>query len=606
MSETIEQKCIAKGVKLTDQRKIIAKVMSNSEDHPDVNELYLRVSKLDSKISIATVYRTVKLFEEAGIITKHDFKGGKARYEEVSESHHDHLIDIKTGEIIEFVDEDIEILQKKVAEKYGYNLVDHKLELYGIKKKSWLMSKKIFIKTLGCQMNEYDSNRIYDSVKRLGFEKSQNQNNLDCYVLNTCHIRDKAKEKVYHDIGRVKKLYKKKNKPIIVVAGCVAQAENQEMLNREPYIDIVIGPQSYHKINDKLKNFIKGNKIEETEFDTVSKFNYFDNIENKNNKIEETEFDTVSKFNYFDNIENENNKISSYLTIQEGCDKFCSFCVVPYTRGPEYSRPFNKIISEAEELIKNGTKEIILLGQNVNAYSFKEKIKEYRISDLINKLETYSELKRIRYTTSHPRDMTDDLIECYSTSKKLMPLVHLPIQSGSNKILKLMNRKHTVEKYIEIYEKLIKINPKIEFSSDFIIAYPGETENDFNETLDLVKKIKFINSFSFIFSPRPGTVASNLDQIDNKIAKERLLKIQEYLFKFQLKKNESFINKSIDVLVENEMVGQNKLFGRNQYMNSVIFKEGKNFIGKNVNIKIEQVNQNSLFGKIEKNNMRAA
>ena len=279
---------------------------------------------------------------------------------------------------------------------------------------------------------------------------------------------------------------------------------------------------------------------------------------------------------------------------------------MPYTRGPEYSRPFNKIISEAEELIKNGTKEIILLGQNVNAYSFKEKIKEYRISDLINKLETYSELKRIRYTTSHPRDMTDDLIECYSTSKKLMPLVHLPIQSGSNKILKLMNRKHTVEKYIEIYEKLIKINPKIEFSSDFIIAYPGETENDFNETLDLVKKIKFINSFSFIFSPRPGTVASNLDQIDNKIAKERLLKIQEYLFKFQLKKNESFINKSIDVLVENEMVGQNKLFGRNQYMNSVIFEEDKNFIGKNVNIKIEQVNQNSLFGKIEKNNMRAA
>ena len=431
-------------------------------------------------------------------------------------------------------------------------------------------------------MNEYDSNRIYDSVKRLGFEKSQDQNNLDCYILNTCHIRHKAKEKVYHEIGRVKNLYKEKNKPIIVVAGCVAQAENQEMLNREPYIDIVIGPQSYHKINDKLKNFIKGNKIEETEFDTVS------------------------KFNYFDNIENENNKISSYLTIQEGCDKFCSFCVVPYTRGPEYSRPFKKIISEAEELIKNGTKEIILLGQNVNAYSFKGKIKEYRISDLINKLETYSELKRIRYTTSHPRDMTDDLIECYSTSKKLMPLVHLPIQSGSNKILKLMNRKHTVEKYIEIYEKLIKINPKIEFSSDFIIAYPGETEIDFNETLNLVKKIKFINSFSFIFSPRPGTSASNLDQIDNKIAKERLLKIQDYLFKFQLNKNESFINKSIDVLVENELVGQNKLFGRNQYMNSVIFEEDKNFIGKNVNIKIEQVNQNSLFGKIEKNNMRAA
>ena len=431
-------------------------------------------------------------------------------------------------------------------------------------------------------MNEYDSNRIYDSVKRLGFVKSQDQEDLDCYVLNTCHIRDKAKEKVYHEIGRVKKIYKEKNKPIVVVAGCVAQAENQEMLNREPYIDIVIGPQSYHKINDMLKNFIKDNKIEETEFDTVSKFNYFDNIENKNSKV------------------------SSYLTIQEGCDKFCSFCVVPYTRGPEYSRPFNKIILEAESLIENGAKEIILLGQNVNAYSFKEKVKEYRISDLINKLESYSELKRIRYTTSHPRDMTDDLIECYSTNKKLMPFVHLPIQSGSNKILKQMNRKHTVEQYVEIYEKLKKINPNIKFSSDFIISYPGETDTDFNETMNLIKKIKFINSFSFIFNPRPGTKAANLNQIDKEIAKERLLKIQEYLFKFQLNMNKSFINKSVDVTVENKMNGQKNLFGRNQFMNSVIFEGNINFIGKNINIKIEQANQNSLFGKIEKNNMRAA
>ena len=444
------------------------------------------------------------------------------------------------------------------------------------------MQKKIFIKTFGCQMNEYDSNRIYDSVKRIGFIKSQDQDNLDCYVINTCHIRDKAKEKVYHEIGRVKKKYSKKNKPIVVIAGCVAQAENQEMINREPYIDIVIGPQSYHRINDKLINFVKDKKIEETEFDTVSKFNYFDNIANKNSKI------------------------SSFLTIQEGCDKFCSFCVVPYTRGPEYSRPFDKIILEAEELIKNGAKEIILLGQNVNAYSYKKKIKEYRISDIINKLENYSELKRIRYTTSHPRDMTDDLIECYSTSKKLMPFVHLPIQSGSNKILKLMNRKHTVEQYVEIYEKLTKINPDIEFSSDFIISYPGETDKDFNETVNLIKKIKFINSYSFIFSPRPGTKASNLNPIDKEIAKERLIKTQEHLFKFQLNMNKSFINKSIDVLVENKIEGQGKLFGRNQYMNSVIFEGNSDLIGKNRNIKIEKANQNSLFGKIEKNNMKAA
>ena len=444
------------------------------------------------------------------------------------------------------------------------------------------MQKKIFIKTFGCQMNEYDSNRIFDSVKRLGFIKSEDQTNTDCYVLNTCHIRDKAKEKVYHEIGRIKKLYKKKNKPIMIVAGCVAQAENQEMLNREPYIDIIVGPQSYHKINDLIKNFIK------------------------NNKIEETEFDTVSKFNYFDNIKNENNKVSSYLTIQEGCDKFCSFCVVPYTRGPEYSRPFNKIIEEAENLISNGAKEIILLGQNVNAYSYQDKFKKYRISEIINKLENYNELKRIRYTTSHPRDMTDDLIDCYKTSKKLMPFVHLPIQSGSNKILKLMNRKHTVEQYIEIYEKIKKINPSAEFSSDFIISYPGETDDDFKETLNLVKKIKFINSFSFIFSPRPGTKASNLKLIDKEVSKERLIKIQEYLFKFQLNINETFINRSTDVLVENKLDGQDKFFGRNKYMNSVIFDGEDIDIGKNINVKIKEVNKNSLFGKIEKKNMRAA
>ena len=431
-------------------------------------------------------------------------------------------------------------------------------------------------------MNEYDSNRIFDSVKRLGFIKSEDQTNTDCYVLNTCHIRDKAKEKVYHEIGRIKKLYKKKNKPIMIVAGCVAQAENQEMLNREPYIDIIVGPQSYHKINDLLKNFIK------------------------DNKIEETEFDAVSKFNYFDNIKNENSKVSSYLTIQEGCDKFCSFCVVPYTRGPEYSRPFNKIIEEAENLISNGVKEIILLGQNVNAYSYQDKFKKYRISEIINKLESYNELKRIRYTTSHPRDMTDDLIECYKTSKKLMPFVHLPIQSGSNKILRLMNRKHTVEQYVEIYEKIKKINPSVEFSSDFIISYPGETDNDFKETLNLVKKIKFINSFSFIFSPRPGTKASNLKLIDKEVSKERLIKIQEYLFKFQLNINETFINKSTDVLVENKLDGQDKFFGRNKYMNSVIFDGEDSDIGKNINVKIKEVNRNSLFGRIEKKNMRAA
>ena len=296
--------------------------------------------------------------------------------------------------------------------------------------------------------------------------------------------------------------------------------------------------------------------------------------------------------------------MSAFITIQEGCDKFCHFCVVPYTRGPECSRPFNQIINEVEKLIENGAKEIVLLGQNVNAYSYIESSKEYRISNLINKLESYSELKRIRYTTSHPRDMTDDLIDCYSTSKKLMPFVHLPIQSGSNKILKLMNRKHTVETYIDIYERLKKINPVIEFSSEFIISYPGESEDDFNDTLNIVKRIRFINSFSFIFSPRPGTKAANLNLIDKEISKERLLKIQEHLSKHQLRMNESLINKSIDVLVENKIDGQSKLFGRNIYMNSVIFDGEIKNIGKELKVKIDKVNKNSLFGKIEKKIVR--
>ena len=443
------------------------------------------------------------------------------------------------------------------------------------------MQKKVFIKTFGCQMNEYDSNRIYDTVKNIGYIRNEDQNDVDCYILNTCHIRDKAKEKVYHEIGRVKKSFKGKKKPIVVVAGCVAQAENEEMLKREPYIDIVIGPQAYHKINDLILN------------------------QSKNKKIDETDFDTVTKFNYFDDIKNENSKISAFLTIQEGCDKFCHFCVVPYTRGPEYSRPFEQIIKEAEELIKNGVREITLLGQNVNAYSYSENGKEYRISDLIKKLDQYSELKRVRYTTSHPRDMTDDLIDCYSSSKKLMPFVHLPIQSGSDKILHLMNRKHKVDDYLKVYEKLININNDIKFSSDFIIGYPGETENDFNDTLKLLDKVNFINSFSFIFSPRPGTTASNYELIDNEICKERLIIIQKKLFNNQIQINKSMEKQSVEVLVENKLKNQNKFFGRNKYLSSVIFDGSEDIIGKLVEVKIENSNQNSLFGKLD-NKMVAA
>ena len=433
------------------------------------------------------------------------------------------------------------------------------------------MNQKIFIKTFGCQMNEYDSNRIYDTVKKIGFTKTERYEDANCYLLNTCHIRDKAKEKVYHEIGRVKKKFKHKIKPLVIVAGCVAQAENQEMLRREPYIDLVLGPQAYHKINDTILDH-----------------------QNKMRKKEETEFDAITKFEYLSRIENKTKKISSFLTIQEGCDKFCHFCVVPFTRGPEYSRPFDQIINEANQLVDSGSKEINLLGQNVNAYNFNG----LRLSNLILELEKIPNLKRIRYTTSHPKDMTDDLIQVYGNTKKLMPLVHLPVQSGSDKVLELMNRKHDIKTYLKIFYKLKKVNPEIEFSSDFIIAYPGEDKKDFNETLKLIDRIKFINSFSFIFSPRPGTVAYNLPEIDKKKSLERLEMVQKKLFNNQINMNKSLENSTINVLVENRMKDKSKLFGRSEYMTPVLLSGSDDLIGKIVKVKIQNSNKNSLFGNV--------
>ena len=418
-------------------------------------------------------------------------------------------------------------------------------------------------------MNEYDSNRIFDVVKKIGFEKTNKYDDANCYILNTCHIRDKAKEKVYHEIGRVKKIFRSKNKPLVIVAGCVAQAEHKEMLKREPYIDLVLGPQAYHKINETIKNYQKQDK-----------------------KIEETEFDTIAKFEYLTKIKNQSKKISSFLTIQEGCDKFCHFCVVPYTRGPEYSRPFKQILDEANYLVKNGSKEITLLGQNVNAYDFNG----LKLSNLILELEKVSGLKRIRYMTSHPKDMTDDLLEVYKTSKKIMPLVHLPVQSGSDRVLKLMNRKHTIKTYLKTFNKLKKINPEVHFSSDFIIAYPGETENDFRDTLKLIEKVKFINSFSFIFSPRPGTAASSLPIMDKKDSLERLGIVQEILSNNQTKMNKSLENTIQNVLVENRTEDKTKLFGRSEYMTPVLFNGKDDLIGTIVKVKIYNSNRNTLFG----------
>jgi tRNA-2-methylthio-N6-dimethylallyladenosine synthase len=434
------------------------------------------------------------------------------------------------------------------------------------------LEKKIFIKTLGCQMNEYDSNRILDLTKKINYAVTKNINEADCYILNTCHIREKATDKVYHDIGRLKKEFKNQKKPIVLIAGCVAQAEGDVILKKEKYIDAVIGPQSYHKINNMILN-----------------------LEKKLKKINFTEFDVIEKFDNLNSVKNSCNKISSFLTIQEGCDKFCKFCVVPYTRGTEYSRSIKELVTEAKQLVKNGSSEITLLGQNVNAYNFKSK----KLSDLIFEVSQIKDLKRIRYTTSHPRDFSQDLIQVHKYCEKLMPLIHLPVQSGSNKILKNMNRKHTIEEYLEIINKLKSIKSNVKFSSDFIIGYPGETEDDFKKTIELMKEVKFINSYSFLYSARPGTPAFNLDKIDENKAKERLFLFQNLSKKIKTEYRETLLSKTMTVLFENETKEKNKYFGRDEYFNSVIVESNENLVNKIKRIKIIKINQNTLFGEID-------
>jgi tRNA-2-methylthio-N6-dimethylallyladenosine synthase len=423
-------------------------------------------------------------------------------------------------------------------------------------------------------MNEYDSNRILDLTKKINYTPTDKLHEADCYILNTCHIREKATDKVYHDIGRVKKEFRNKSKPIVLITGCVAQAEGDFLLNKEKYIDAVIGPQSYHQIND-----------------TISK------LEKKLNPINITEFDVIEKFDSLNTLKNTDNKISSFLTIQEGCDKFCKFCVVPYTRGAEYSRSIDELVIEANQLVENGAREINLLGQNVNAYNFEGK----KLSNLIQEISKIKNLKRIRYTTSHPVDFTDDLIEAHKKCKKLMPLIHLPVQSGSNKILESMNRKHTVEEYLEIIKKLIKVKPEIKFSSDFIIGYPGETYADFKRTVALMTKIGFINSFSFIFSARPGTPAFKLDKINEKDAKDRLIEFQRVAEDIKTNYRTNLINKTVNVLFENRMKSGKRYFGRDEHFNSVIVESNNDLTGKLKNVKILKGNQNTLFGEIPSN-----
>lgn len=459
--------------------------------------------------------------------------------------------------------------------------------------------KKLYIKTYGCQMNVYDTERIIDVLKLCDFYITDNLYEADMIILNTCHIREKAEQKVYSELGRLKKekLDKKieKNEDlIIVVAGCVAQAEGEEVLRQAPYVDLVLGPQSYHKLPDLILQVYR------------KKNNQMDN--NLGCGIIDINFPIESKFDYLPK-RNESN-ISAFLTVQEGCNKFCSFCCVPYTRGAEYSRPVLDILKEAKELIEKGSIEITLLGQNVNAYqaeSPRKNGKLWGLGDLIQELALIQKLKSIRYTTSHPSDVSKDLIEAHKNVSKLMPFLHLPVQSGSDSILKSMNRRYTSNEYLELIDKLKKAQPKMAFSSDFIVGYPGETDRDFEDTLSLINKVKYAQAYSFKYSPRPGTPAAyKAKQVPEHVKSNRLDLIQSIINQHQFDFNKSFIGMTQKVLIYNRSIrNQNKLFGKTIYMQSTYVNNinkhkllNDNLSGKILDIKIKEAYNRGLLGEL--------
>ena len=427
-------------------------------------------------------------------------------------------------------------------------------------------------------MNVYDSERMYELMKPHGYKISQNYEESDLIILNTCHIREKAAEKIYSELGRIapfKKNSNKKGKQLnIVVAGCVAQAEGKEIIRRQPIVDIVVGPQTYHRLPEILNR-----------------------LSNRQRKIVDTEFPIENKFDELKKIRINKNAVA-FLSIQEGCDKFCSFCVVPYTRGAEYSRPVLDIISEAKNLIRQGAKEICLLGQNVNAYHGLYKNRSMTLSELIMEIANLSGVKRIRYMTSHPADMSEDLIVTHGKVEILMPYLHLPVQSGDNNVLEFMNRKYTAESYIKIINKLRNVREDMAFSSDFIVGFPGETKDAFNNTLNLVKEVNYCQAYSFKYSRRPGTPGSLLKgQVAENIKEERLSELQSILNEQQFNFNRRFIGKSFDVLLERVGKKDNQLVGKSPYMQAihVITKNYK--IGDIVNINILSADKNSLEGK---------
>lgn len=440
--------------------------------------------------------------------------------------------------------------------------------------------KTFYIKTFGCQMNVYDSGRIAGMLAAMGLKECKKQENADLVIFNTCHIREKAAEKVFSDLGRAEIIKKERAEQgkdtIIGVTGCVVQAEDEQIAKRAPFVDFATGPLTYHRIPEIIQKVLRerGQSLIDTEFPVEDKFDFLP--------------------------ENESTGACSFLALQEGCDNFCTYCVVPYTRGAEYSRPVEAVLKEAERLVAGGTLEINLLGQNVNSYHGEDKNgKERNLAYLLRKIAEIDGLKRIRYTTSYPADMTDDLIACHHDLEKLMPYLHLPVQSGSDKILKAMNRRHSADDYKRIIDKLYAANPKLRMSSDFIVGFPGETDDDFQKTLDMVNYVKYIQAFSFKYSRRAGTPAAVMpNQIEEKVKKERLDILQNLLFSYQEKFNLSCVGQTMPVLFEQNGRHKGQLIGRTPYMQNLHADADKSLLNKIVNVTVVEATTNSLSGKV--------
>ncbi|MCK0098250.1 tRNA (N6-isopentenyl adenosine(37)-C2)-methylthiotransferase MiaB [Qipengyuania sp. S6317L1] len=429
------------------------------------------------------------------------------------------------------------------------------------------------VKSFGCQMNVYDGERMGELLDEKGLSPAPDGEDADLVVLNTCHIREKAAEKIYSDIGRLTKGKTQKKAPMIAVAGCVAQAEGEEIMSRAPAVSMVVGPQAYHRLPDMLDKAVRGERATDTDMPAIAKFGALPQRKRRSP--------------------------TAFLTVQEGCDKFCTYCVVPYTRGAEISRPFNDLIGEARKLIEAGAREITLLGQNVNAWSGEDtKGHKVGLAGLIRALAKLDGVERIRYTTSHPNDMEDDLIAAHGEVEKLMPYLHLPVQSGNDRVLKAMNRAHTAESYLKLLERFREARPDIALSGDFIVGFPGETEAEFEDTLSLVDEVRYSQAFSFKYSPRPGTPAATMDnQLPRDVMDDRLQRLQARLNRDQMAFNKAIEGKSCSVLVERKGKLASQWLGKSPWLTSVWF-EGDAQIGDLVEVKLVEAGPNSVRGVI--------